>query len=453
MASRFQNPTPVQIGAAVSGWQSYTPTGPWSNTTYTGKWKRNASDIEIIMDMAFTNIPASGSLTFTYAQILNGLGITLNANDFPNNTDVVIPVGTWSGLDSGSNGGYNGVVSYDPAISGLRVVYTTTGGIGATVTPTAPFSWNTADNLSLRVTLPIAEWAGNGTVNLGAGAQVEYVSSTNGTWDAAAAAGNTVYGPSGSPISGALAANRDKVVQWQYPLQEGQVPIIQYRIAGTTQWVDQAQTIWAFNTQGAFTVAFGAYISAQTATTSTVSFYRYPANGTTYGSATGTPNWDSSRYDAWRVVKANPSSPVGFGLAGTDGSSGLVAPYSTSGVVYAGTYTPTLTNGTNVSGNTLLGCQYTRVGKFVSVYGLFNCTTTAAANTLSTIDVSLPIASNLTNAADLLGSGSRNPNPGGTAGSPITCYASTANDRATLEFNSTTTTNSTCGFSFQYEIK
>jgi len=166
----------------------------------------------------------------------------------------------------------------------------------------------------------------NGTVNLGPGAQVEYASSTTGTWDAAAAAGNTVYGQAGSPIAGALTANRGKVVRFQYPVQSGDRLQLQYQIPSNGVWVDSEQSTQPVVNWPA--VGFGAYISSATigSTDVTVSFLQYGVPGPTYNSLAGATNWTPLNYNNWRLIKYTPSAPVGFGLVSST-DSGLLRAY------------------------------------------------------------------------------------------------------------------------------
>lgn len=93
-----------------------------------------------------------------------------------------------------------------------------------------------------------------------------------------------------------------------------------------------------------------------------------------------------------------------------------------------GTYTPTLTNVTNITSTTAQNATYTRMGSTVTVYGSFDVTTTLAV--ASQVDISLPVASNLAAATDLNGMGQ--------AGSAIAANAvvsgNSTNDRASINF-------------------
>src|SRR6185369_11101538 len=76
---------------------------------------------------------------------------------------------------------------------------------------------------------------------------------------------------------------------------------------------------------------------------------------------------------------------------------------TTNQYIASGTYTPTLTNGTNVAASTARKCQWIRVGNVVLVSGQLDVDTTSTG--ASELGISLPIASNLATAFDLAGSG------------------------------------------------
>lgn len=65
-----------------------------------------------------------------------------------------------------------------------------------------------------------------------------------------------------------------------------------------------------------------------------------------------------------------------------------------SGGGTSGTYTPTLFNISNLDASTAYECAYTRIGDIVSVNGRVDIDPTAG-NTLTEIDISFPVASNI----------------------------------------------------------
>jgi len=120
---------------------------------------------------------------------------------------------------------------------------------------------------------------------------------------------------------------------------------------------------------------------------------------------------------------------------------------ATNQYIASGTYTPTLTNVTNVAASTARLCTWLRVGNSVRVWGQLDIdlTTTLLA---SEIGVSLPIASALTTAYQLAGTANAL-----ASQSNWGIQADAANDRA--QFKATgivPVTNDTYTFDFGYEV-
>jgi hypothetical protein len=106
----------------------------------------------------------------------------------------------------------------------------------------------------------------------------------------------------------------------------------------------------------------------------------------------------------------------------------VTAPAAGDGNVFSGTYTPTLTNVTNVAASTAYQCQYMRVGNVVTVSGRVNIdATTTSTNT--TLGVSLPIASNFASAQNA--GGSFSPSAAALSVSGVV-FADATNDRASF---------------------
>jgi hypothetical protein len=121
------------------------------------------------------------------------------------------------------------------------------------------------------------------------------------------------------------------------------------------------------------------------------------------------------------------------------------APLSTT---VAGTYTPTLTNGTNVAASTPRICQYLRVGNTVTVSGGFSCDPTTGSTT-TVLSISLPVASNLANAYELAGIAA-NALPSPTEVGQIVGDAT--NNIATVTMNPASALNAAWVFSFTYQV-
>lgn len=114
-----------------------------------------------------------------------------------------------------------------------------------------------------------------------------------------------------------------------------------------------------------------------------------------------------------------------------------------------GTYTPTLSNTTNVTASTAYVTGYHRIGNSVTVYGKIDIDATLAASTATELGISLPVSSNLVNEEDA----------GGTAVSDAIASLSArikadgANDRVSIVFKSISLTNDSYSFQFSYQIK
>jgi len=125
--------------------------------------------------------------------------------------------------------------------------------------------------------------------------------------------------------------------------------------------------------------------------------------------------------------------------------------YTTGLMSESGTYTPTLTNGSNVAASTPRACQYLRVGNTVTISGQLDVDPTAAAATGTEIGISLPIASDFANSFQCGGAGSSGDQVSGTAES-MRISADSTNNRAAMAWLSQTTSNHTVYFTFTYLI-
>ena len=123
--------------------------------------------------------------------------------------------------------------------------------------------------------------------------------------------------------------------------------------------------------------------------------------------------------------------------------TGVTSPVAGDGNVFSGTYTPTLTNTTNITTSSAGGAQYMRVGNVVTVSGQVTIDPTATGDTI--MGVSLPVASNFafqTNCGGTFISLSGVTFQGGSI------YADATNNRATFRFAA----SSASSFDFQYHF-
>lgn len=308
-------------GAAISEWQSYTPTisnlGGGSVNSSGGRWRRVGSNMEILVTFTTTGV-GSGASNVT-CSIPSGYTIDSNA----------LPTSLTSGRNKlGSYSRYNGsqwLNDANVAAASSTTLYFIEPGTAAVLTG-ADFPSGT--EFGFDALFPIAEWAGNGTVNLGPGAQVEYASTVSTGWDSdQISAADTRYGPGGSQVTGSLAATRQKRVFFQYPIQADDLIALEFSndgIVWTTGYsvmnsvpVLQYSNFTALGSPG----QAGAAVQRSGTNSVDVFFGRYQSARIDDG--TNVANWTSG---FWRVRKAKASSPVGFSRASPATGFGLVAP-------------------------------------------------------------------------------------------------------------------------------
>lgn len=160
---------------------------------------------------------------------------------------------------------------------------------------------------------------------------------------------------------------------------------------------------------------------------------------------------DNSAGDAFVISR---SSVIGTnnalsidGASVVDHPSGIqVGSSTTIAAITTGTYTPTLTNTTNLDASTAYVCTYMRVGNVVSVSGRFDIDPTIVAAV--DMGISLPIASNLAALADCAGAA----NPEAVATRGLAIHADVTNDRAQVVGVVADITNHGYAFTFQYRI-
>ncbi len=167
------------------------------------------------------------------------------------------------------------------------------------------------------------------------------------------------------------------------------------------------------------------------------------------------PNNGTEDYDAVIKLKQNGSSGEKFRVT-SDGRIYGTALHNNSGsltgttnqYVASGTYTPTLTNVTNVAASTAYACQWMRVGNVVTVSGQVDIDVTLAASTASELGISLPIASSLTADQQVGGDAISD----SIASLSARIKADVTNDRASVVFKAISLTNDTYSFTFTYLI-
>jgi hypothetical protein len=128
-------------------------------------------------------------------------------------------------------------------------------------------------------------------------------------------------------------------------------------------------------------------------------------------------------------------------LAGTLGIGGV------ADNVKGGTYTPTVTNVSGLTGGTSFVSKYIRVGNTVTVYGRYNSTTTSPSGTAS-FRVTLPVASAFSSAEQCYGVGQSESD----VIKNIYVRSDATNDEAIITVTSTSASLFSMYYSFSYEV-
>lgn len=318
-------------GAAVSEWQSYTPTGSWvTNVTYTGKWRRVGDSMEVMANVDCSGAPTAADLTINLPS-----GYTIDTNKLANTSVGRATLGSGQAVDGGVRG-YPLIVIYGTTTSITFRSAETTGSSGSAVDNDAPFTFGSGDCVSACFIVPIAEWSGNGTVNLGQGAQVTYIAD-DGSSD--------VFGPNGSLVPNVAFGTGTTTRIVSPPLNSQNMDYdleINYRGAG---WSKAGSLFPPFQgNNSSSSNVYGVQGVWTGASSYSIIFGNRGVSVAASNVNDGNASWASENAAGtrFRLVAANPSAPVGFGLAGTDGSSGLYkagqAPGITTGATIGAGY-------------------------------------------------------------------------------------------------------------------
>lgn len=151
----YLGPQTSPVGAAMTDWVSYTPTGSWTtNTTYSGKWRRVGDTMEAQAAIALTGAPSATSLFLNLPA-----GYSIDTTKFSGT--VRAPIGFGQGTAGGL--GYTFQVD-DPAFSTTQVEPTyqnTLTGAVTSINASNPVTWASGNTLNFTYRVPIAGWSSN----------------------------------------------------------------------------------------------------------------------------------------------------------------------------------------------------------------------------------------------------------------------------------------------------
>lgn len=303
-------------GAVVTEWQSYTPTiSPISGFSASGgpfgRWRRVGDSMEVYVGFVKNGSVGTGAGALTAAL---PSGYTINHTGMPSGgiSYKVGSVSTYAVLAA---------AQYDEemvVLTNSALTNTVNVGKAGTANNIIGTDIQAGAEVHFRFMVPIAEWAGSGTLNV-AQNDVSYASNSNNTHGTASELTAFAYGPAGSLLIAGTPAGTSLVRRARFPTphQVGDTFVVEVS-EDRSYWVAvpgnlaTAGGIEAYRYDGTNIIGAGG-IQVVNATDIDVTFGKY---------RTGTAiAWSAAGY--WRVKRFSGGQAVGFGLA-TATASGLI---------------------------------------------------------------------------------------------------------------------------------
>lgn len=177
-------PQITTIGAPITDWISFTPTGTWSaNTTYTGRYRRDGDSMELEATAALTGAPV-GTFTLNLPS-----GFTIDTTKLSNASTTGSSSLGVAGAEDGGAGVHVGKVSFGSTTS-VRVQ----GDDGSDLwSATVPITFGNTDFVNLRATVPILGWSS--TVQMSSDVDARVIKARYEVTASAAIAAGAVYTP------------------------------------------------------------------------------------------------------------------------------------------------------------------------------------------------------------------------------------------------------------------
>ena len=311
-------------GAVVGEWQEFTMTVGAVTTAPTkgtvafdeARWRRVGSAMEVEWRYRQTVAGTAGTGTYTFSM---PSGYTIDTSAVELAQTQTGNLGTFEARSGAITTTAIGTVRARTSTL-LEATVQEDDVAAADVSATVQSLANATQKYYFSALVPIAEWAGSGTVNL-AQNDVEYAYNSD-TSDAT----NTTafaYGPEGV-FFGSFTLQRGKRVSFQTPIQSTDIITVEINVNSTQPdvWTPHNASVFQYQLQNTtdFGISYTPVAGNQNALT--VTFHDYArSNGVLYG-AVGEA-WSTYTSYKWRVKKAKGGQAVGFGEVAQN-SSGLV---------------------------------------------------------------------------------------------------------------------------------
>jgi len=312
----YAGPQVQLLGAAITASQSYTPTGSWTNCTYSGRWKQEGEDMILSVGGEFTGTPTGGALTVSLPS-----GLTIDTTKLLTTASSAQIIGDAVLLDTGV-AAYDGVVVYE-STTAIRFQNVSTG---------APFTFGNGDRFTAIIRVPISQFSSNTT--MAERAVEEYAWNSSGI-TAAGASNSAAFsnGPDGAAI-GSIASTTNTSsttmrVRFQTPIQATDSLTLEFKEVNK-QWAPFAEATGTSQFLAAGSKFYGVKIDPFTGNTTDVDviFYNsgYRTTSGTYAQD-GSP-WSDLSTARWRLRKVSGGAAVGFpvGAANIVGRTDGLAP-------------------------------------------------------------------------------------------------------------------------------
>ena len=330
-------------GAVVGEWTTFTPTitdatganvKSASPTSNSARWRRVGSQMEVVIIYRHsTTVGTNGTGTYRF-QIPTGFTVDTSALP-PGTPNHRAMVGFGQANTAGGAGDAQLLEVWTETASTTNYVsayaYPVGTLTGFTIDGTSFGFGSTFREISLNFAVPIAEWAGSGTVQL-AQNDVEYASNDGSGGAVAGAVYSTgmKYGPAGSNVvavnstTGGYSSTK-YLVRFQTPIQPSDKLEIEIQVSSAASWLPVTTAPFQPHILAAGR-RFGMELETGPDTSSVyVNFGNSGAytNNTAYD-ANGSP-WSGETGNKWRVRKSSAGAAVGFGLYQPGVSAGLVS--------------------------------------------------------------------------------------------------------------------------------
>jgi hypothetical protein len=195
----FVGPQTAPAGPAMTDWVSYTPTGSWvSNTTYTGKWRRDGDTMFGEVLISLTGAPTSATLTVNIPS-----GFTIDTTKMVGG--VAPTVGVWWGSVAGvaRPGGitrYSSTTALDLITGAGTAPFT-----ASQVTQAYPTTFANGDYIQLTFSAPIVGWSSNSSMSSDTDTRVVAARYTGATASLTSSYSNVTFTTQSSDTHGAYS--------------------------------------------------------------------------------------------------------------------------------------------------------------------------------------------------------------------------------------------------------